>query len=89
MWIFRCSTFRNACSRLCSGPSGKHTRELLRKLRERIPGLVLRTTFITGFPGESAEDHAEMVEFMTEMGFERAGVFCIFTRGRNTCGGHA
>lgn len=56
-------------------PSGKHTRELLRKLRERIPGLVLRTTFITGFPGESAEDHAEMVEFMTEMGFERAGVF--------------
>ncbi|KAJ1488245.1 hypothetical protein T484DRAFT_1784023 [Baffinella frigidus] len=43
-------------------PSGKHTRELLTKLRARIPGLVLRTTFITGFPGENDEDHAEMVQ---------------------------
>jgi len=56
-------------------PSGKHTRELLTKLRARIPGLVLRTTFITGFPGENDEDHAEMVQYMTDMGFERAGVF--------------
>ncbi len=34
----------------------------VRKLRERIPGLVLRTTFITGFPGETPADHAELVK---------------------------
>jgi len=40
-----------------------HTVKLLRKLRERIPGLVLRTTFISGFPGETAEQHRELVDF--------------------------
>ncbi|MBX3425228.1 MAG: 30S ribosomal protein S12 methylthiotransferase RimO [Pirellulales bacterium] len=51
------------------------TETLLAKLRERIPGLVMRTTFITGFPGETNEQFAEMVEFVREQRFERAGVF--------------
>lgn len=42
-------------------PHREHTEGLLRKLRERIPGLVLRTTFICGFPGEREEDHRTLV----------------------------
>ncbi|MFO0967045.1 MAG: 30S ribosomal protein S12 methylthiotransferase RimO [Gemmataceae bacterium] len=49
--------------------------ELLAKLRGRIPGLTLRTTFIVGFPGETEEEFAELTEFVTATRFERAGVF--------------
>jgi len=56
-------------------PPMTHTKVLLSKLRERIPGLVLRTTFITGFPGETDQDHRVLVNFVKEMKFERAGVF--------------
>ena len=51
------------------------TEELLAKLRSRIPNLVLRTTFIAGFPGETREQFQEMVEFVQKWKFERAGVF--------------
>ena len=51
------------------------TEELLEKLRARIPDLVLRTTFITGFPGETREQFAELVEFARRWRFERVGVF--------------
>lgn len=51
------------------------TRELVSKLRQRIDQLVLRTTFITGFPGETDEDFQELVEFVQESRFERLGVF--------------
>ncbi|KAK9830594.1 hypothetical protein WJX81_002766 [Elliptochloris bilobata] len=56
-------------------PPREHTERLLRKLRERIPGLVLRTTFISGFPGESEAQHAELVAFAREFAFERMGAF--------------
>lgn len=56
-------------------PTQQHTEKLLGKLRERIPGLVLRTTFIAGFPGESDQAHANVVEFATRMGFQRMGAF--------------
>ena len=48
---------------------------LLRKLRQRIPGLVLRTTMITGFPGETEEDFEELCQFAKGMRFERLGCF--------------
>ncbi|MBW7572628.1 30S ribosomal protein S12 methylthiotransferase RimO [Caproiciproducens faecalis] len=48
---------------------------LIRKMRERIPGLVLRTTLITGFPGETEEDFTELAEFVREIRFERLGCF--------------
>jgi ribosomal protein S12 methylthiotransferase len=48
---------------------------LLAKLRARIPNLVMRTTFITGFPGETDADFEELVKFVREQRFERLGVF--------------
>lgn len=50
-------------------------RALIKKLRERIPGITLRTTFITGFPGETEEDFKELLSFIKETRFERLGVF--------------
>lgn len=51
------------------------TEQLLARLRERIEGLVMRTTFITGFPGETDEQFEELVEFVRVQQFERLGVF--------------
>jgi ribosomal protein S12 methylthiotransferase len=48
---------------------------LLHKLRERIPGLAIRTTFITGFPGETQEDHEELLQFIEDFQFDMMGVF--------------
>ena len=48
---------------------------IINKLRQRIPDIVLRTTLIAGFPGETEENHQEMMEFVDEMEFERLGVF--------------
>uniref|UniRef100_A0A7S3VK66 Uncharacterized protein n=1 Tax=Dunaliella tertiolecta TaxID=3047 RepID=A0A7S3VK66_DUNTE len=56
-------------------PPQNHTVNLLKKLRERIPGLVLRTTFICGFPGETQAQHRELVDFCKEFKFERMGAF--------------
>jgi ribosomal protein S12 methylthiotransferase len=53
----------------------EETRELLEKLRARIPNVVLRTSLISGFPGETKAEHEELVEFVKEFGFERLGVF--------------
>jgi ribosomal protein S12 methylthiotransferase len=50
-------------------------REIIGKLRERIPDIALRTTLITGFPGETEEDHEELMAFVDDMEFERLGVF--------------
>jgi ribosomal protein S12 methylthiotransferase len=55
--------------------SRSETELLLSKLRSRIPNLVMRTTFITGFPGETDEQFAELTQFATEQRFERLGVF--------------
>ena len=53
----------------------KETKALLKKLRERIPDIVIRTTFIVGFPSETEEDFAILKEFVAEQKFENAGVF--------------
>jgi ribosomal protein S12 methylthiotransferase len=53
----------------------RQTIELVEKLRERIPNVVLRTTFIVGFPGETDEQFEELCDFVTETRFERMGVF--------------
>lgn len=49
--------------------------EVIHKLREEIPDITLRTTLITGFPGETDAQHEELMEFIDEMEFERLGVF--------------
>ncbi len=48
---------------------------LINKMREKIPGLVLRTTFITGFPGETEEQFTELCELINEVKFDRLGCF--------------
>lgn len=49
--------------------------EIIGRLRQEIPDITLRTTLITGFPGETKEQHEELLEFVDEMEFERLGVF--------------
>jgi ribosomal protein S12 methylthiotransferase len=55
-----------------------HIKKLISELRAAIPGLVLRTTFMVGFPGESEQNFEELIGFMKEMSFERAGVFKFY-----------
>lgn len=50
-------------------------KEVIRQLREAMPDIVLRTTFITGFPGETVAEFEELKDFIKEMRFERCGVF--------------
>jgi ribosomal protein S12 methylthiotransferase len=57
------------------GITGRQTRELLYKLRERIPDLVLRTTVIVGYPNETDREFNELCEFIKEIKFERLGTF--------------
>lgn len=52
---------------------------LIKKIRERIPGVVLRTTLIAGFPTETEEEFDEVAEFAKEIGFERLGCFAYST----------
>ena len=58
-------------------------RKRVAELRKAIPNLALRTTFIVGFPGETEEDHQELLAFLKEARFERVGAF-IFSREEGT-----
>ena len=55
--------------------NSQEIREIVENLRNEIPDICLRTTLITGFPGETIEDHEEVLEFVDEMEFDRLGVF--------------
>lgn len=55
----------------------------IEKLREEIPDICLRTTLISGFPGETQKDHEELLEFVNEMEFDRLGVF-TYSQEENT-----
>ena len=54
---------------------GKTIRDAVKRLRDSVPGIVLRTTAMVGFPGETEEDFAELCEFIKETRFERFGAF--------------
>ena len=54
---------------------GQYIRDLLDRMRSGIPSLSIRTTFITGFPGETDADHEELLEFIKTFKFERCGIF--------------
>ena len=70
---------QHASDRLLDSMNRSDTRAqveaLLDKLRSRIPGITIRTTFIVGFPGETEEDFAELMDFVEKQRFENAGVF--------------
>jgi ribosomal protein S12 methylthiotransferase len=51
---------------------------LIQRIRTRVPGIVLRSTFMVGFPGETEQDFEALLEFVREQGIERAGVFRYF-----------
>lgn len=55
--------------------TGKELTEKVNLLRRKIPDICLRTTLITGFPGETKEDHETLLRFVEEMAFDRLGVF--------------
>lgn len=57
------------------GITKKQTVELIRRIRREVPGIYLRTTLMTGHPGETEEDFEELCAFVREMKFERLGVF--------------
>ncbi len=53
----------------------KDLEQIIGRLREEVPDIILRTTLITGFPGETQEQHQELMEFVDQMEFNRLGVF--------------
>lgn len=57
------------------GITRQKTQELLAEIRERVPGIAIRTTLIAGHPGETATDFNEMMEFVGQSRFDRLGVF--------------
>jgi len=65
------------------GITNRQTRELLSHLRGEIPGLVLRTTFIVGYPGETDKEFNELCDFVEEFKFERMGTF-TYSQEENT-----
>jgi len=66
---------RSLLQRMRRGKSGSAVRETVKKLRDAIPGLTLRTSLIVGFPGETEADFEELLDFVEETAFERLGVF--------------
>ncbi len=70
---------QHGSSRVLKAMKRNVTREqqesLIKRLRSRVPNMAIRTTFISGFPGETEADHHELLEFVDEMKFEAVGVF--------------
>ena len=65
------------------GITREKTTELIKQIRDKVPGIAVRTTLISGYPGESEEDHAEMLEWVSEMRFDRLGCF-TYSHEENT-----
>ncbi len=70
---------QHASGKILSAMNRRGDREsltaLMRKIRKKVPGVVLRTTLIAGFPGETEEDFQELAQFVKDVGFERLGCF--------------
>ena len=66
--------------------SGQYIRDLIGRIRKGVPGIVLRTTFIVGFPGETAAQFEELLEFIATAKFERLGVFAYSQEDHTAAG---
>lgn len=66
--------------------TAQQQRDVIEKLRDRIPGMAIRTTFITGFPGETERDHEALMDFVRDMEFDAMGVF-RYSREKGTPAG--
>lgn len=65
----------NMLTRMQRHVSSEETYELIRRIREEVPGIHLRTTLMVGFPGETDEDFSQLMEFVRRVRFERMGAF--------------
>ena len=66
---------QNVLKMMKRGGNRESLERLIKRVRERVPGIGVRTTFITGFPGETEEDFAELLRFVQNVEFDRVGVF--------------
>ncbi|HSD46377.1 MAG TPA: 30S ribosomal protein S12 methylthiotransferase RimO [Pyrinomonadaceae bacterium] len=66
---------QNVLKLMKRGGNRKSLERLIERVRQRVPGIAVRTTFITGFPGETEEDFAELLGFIKSVEFDRVGVF--------------
>lgn len=66
---------QNVLKLMKRGGNRESLERLIKRVRERVPGIGVRTTFITGFPGETEEDFAELLRFVQNVEFDRVGVF--------------
>jgi len=66
---------RNVLKLMKRGGTRESLEKLIRRVRERVPGIAIRTTFITGFPGETEEDFEELIKFVQNCRFDNLGVF--------------
>ena len=66
---------RNVLKLMKRGGNRESLERLIARVRERVPGIAIRTTFITGFPGETAEDFEELMQFVRNCRFDNVGVF--------------
>ena len=74
--------------RMRRGHGGARLRELVERLRERVPDLVFRTAFIVGHPGETDADFDELCEFVEWAEFDHVGVFRYSRRGERASFAH-
>lgn len=66
---------RNVLKLMKRGGTRESLEKLIRRVREKVPGITIRTTFITGFPGETEEDFEELMSFVKNCEFDNVGVF--------------
>ena len=83
IWIYRSSMDPNILKRMGRYTDQAEIKRIVSKLHEEIPDIALRTTLITGFPGETQQDFDILKEFVKEMKFERLGVF-TYSREEDT-----
>lgn len=65
------------------GTTKEKTKRLIDTIRQKVPGIALRTTLIAGYPGETNKDHEELVQFVEESRFDRLGIF-TYSHEENT-----
>jgi len=73
----------NMLSSMRRGITKQKTIDLVNKIRDKVPGIALRTTLIAGYPGETEHDHEEMLKWVEESRFERLGIF-TYSHEENT-----
>jgi ribosomal protein S12 methylthiotransferase len=73
----------NMLTSMRRGISKQKTIDLVNKIRDKVPGIAIRTTLIAGYPGETEKDHEEMLKWVEESKFERLGIF-TYSHEENT-----